>query len=505
MIRGATCLASTSASIVLASDLASTSRLSLRSISAEAYRLRPRRTPWAVASAPPCRSLLTHTTVLHQHAQLSEKQSQGPDQLPYPPPASSLAKRRKVAVTPTLAKPGPTRDVINESEQQQLAQSQEVQPPAFQADGKNTTVISKQDSKPVSVVLSSGAPLLPDQQPPTSLRARLKGLWQMAKQLFRFYFQGLKQIWKNRNEVVELKRRVRQEGYVLNRADRILIRTHSSDMRKLPLFAAILIILEEILPIVVIYMPSLLPSTCVLPSQLESIYSSAELTKHRVVGELRDATSEVQPILAAAAAEGTDVKVGALNQLSRPTLVKLATLFGLSTSLAPAGILRSRLEAHLRYLREDDELMAQGQGFNAVPQDKIGLVKACEERGLRAIGLSNASQFAALQRWVERSTGSPSPSTTPSTADSGAHLLFLPLALYADEGIAELRLKAEADAQKGIIKRTMEVMSSVMQEDSVAQEQKNKLGQEAEGKGAGAAASFAGRREGKGQTEAKGH
>ncbi len=265
-------------------------------------------------------------------------------------------------------------------------------------------------------------------------------------------------------------------------------------MLKLPLFVAILVILEEILPVVVIYAPSLLPSTCILPSQLDSIHSSAELKKHQMMQDLlgkvetspagseaaakegagKSSAAEVEAVLEAVRAEGTVTHAGALQQLSRPTLVKLATLYNLGTFLAPAGILRSRIASHLAYLRGDDVLMSEGRGFNAVPQDKAGLLKASSERGLRAVGVSHAQQVAALEAWVARSTATDDP--------RGSHLLLAPLELYTAEGIAQLQALAEIERQKGVVKRTMELMNSVVKAEEVEQERNKRREEEIQAK-----------------------
>ncbi len=55
-----------------------------------------------------------------------------------------------------------------------------------------------------------------------SLRSRLSSIWKTAKQLFKFYFQGLKQILRNRTEVKRIQQLVRHEGYEMTRADRQL-------------------------------------------------------------------------------------------------------------------------------------------------------------------------------------------------------------------------------------------------------------------------------------------
>lgn len=49
-------------------------------------------------------------------------------------------------------------------------------------------------------------------------------------------------------------------------------------------FILILIILEEALPLVVIYAPFMLPSTTVLPSQAERIYAKREEKKAQALG-----------------------------------------------------------------------------------------------------------------------------------------------------------------------------------------------------------------------------
>lgn len=50
----------------------------------------------------------------------------------------------------------------------------------------------------------------------------------------------------------------------------------------------ILVILEEILPLVVLYVPGLLPSTCILPSQSERIEQKAEMTRKAAIGQMKE-------------------------------------------------------------------------------------------------------------------------------------------------------------------------------------------------------------------------
>lgn len=59
-------------------------------------------------------------------------------------------------------------------------------------------------------------------------------------------------------------------------------------MVKLPLFLFILVTVEELLPLMVIYTPFLLPSTCILPSQKQKIRDSVEVKRMRSIERLRD-------------------------------------------------------------------------------------------------------------------------------------------------------------------------------------------------------------------------
>jgi hypothetical protein len=88
----------------------------------------------------------------------------------------------------------------------------------------------------------------------------------------------------NRKHVSEIKRRVREGGDPISRWESRFMQTHREDILKcvqpLPLgphqstfwyrlvpFVVVVILLEEIIPLIAIYAPFMLPSTCILPSQ----------------------------------------------------------------------------------------------------------------------------------------------------------------------------------------------------------------------------------------------
>lgn len=98
-------------------------------------------------------------------------------------------------------------------------------------------------------------------------------------------------------------------------------------MRKLPLFVAILLILEEVLPLVVIYAPSLLPSTCVLPSQLAKMRSEEERRRANAVKAL---ASDEQVRKVVDATMKSDTKVQPPSQEEGQAVVPPTTLASLN-------------------------------------------------------------------------------------------------------------------------------------------------------------------------------
>jgi LETM1 and EF-hand domain-containing protein 1 len=101
-------------------------------------------------------------------------------------------------------------------------------------------------------------------------------------------------IWKHRQYVAEIRARVKDEGQnePLTRWESRFTTTHQADMTKwvsmrvplslfdfeqctgtnrLPFFVLTFIVLEEIIPLIILFAPAILPSTCILPSQHDKI------------------------------------------------------------------------------------------------------------------------------------------------------------------------------------------------------------------------------------------
>ena len=98
----------------------------------------------------------------------------------------------------------------------------------------------------------------------------------------------MKLIFSRRKEIALIRARIKAGGTPLTRSEHRLIQTQKDDINKCVLFIllhryyslsihrvipfiVIALILEEAIPLIAIYAPFMLPSTCILPSQQQRI------------------------------------------------------------------------------------------------------------------------------------------------------------------------------------------------------------------------------------------
>lgn len=340
----------------------------------------------------------------------------------------------------------------------------------------NDTHLAAKDNSTASVTDAS--------KPAKSLSERAKELWATAKYLFKFYFNGVKQIWANRTRVAEVQSRVAAGGPALTREESQLIRTHHSDMKKLPLFLFILLILEEALPLVVIWAPSLLPSTCILPNQLVKIRMGEEVKRAEAFQQLKDAQGlkGLVPVVEDSSkglklAESHSNQVDdVLKALPSEDLTKLAKIFSLST-WGGSAMIRRRLDSHIAYLRDDDELMCANGRFDAIPQHVDALSKACGERGLRCSGIDHNEMLESLRTWLRFTTRNPD-----TRVISNQSVALLPLQLYNSSSLQEVKSTLEAESARGLIDKTKDVLREVVEEEKKVLSRDEKSKQESERK-----------------------
>ncbi|CAE7206093.1 unnamed protein product [Rhizoctonia solani] len=206
--------------------------------------------------------------------------------------------------------------------------------------------------------------------PPPPDASKLGKLWHQVKELFKFYVRGLKQLLVHRQIVKDLKAR----GGKMTWEEAHFVKTYKEDTIKLIPFLLILLILEEALPLVVLYAPFLLPSTCILPNQRARILWKRDDAQFNARSEARSillSVGSLQPLVE-----------GGIKEMPTDLVNALAKVFGLPTR-GPAALQRRRLEKHLEYLINDDRLLASDETMGS-HLDLRNLKVVMSERGFLA-------------------------------------------------------------------------------------------------------------------------
>ncbi|KAJ7209544.1 hypothetical protein GGX14DRAFT_543130 [Mycena pura] len=226
--------------------------------------------------------------------------------------------------------------------------------------------------------------------PPPPGAGWAKSTLHKAIQLAKFYFGGVKLVYTRSKIARDIKKRVKSGGAPLERWEHRMLHTQSTDIKRLVPFVLIALILEEIIPLIVLYAPGMLPSTCILPSQRERIREKATdkalamITTHgQVLGSL------------ARAATSGEVS---LNSLSGQDIPKaICAILGLSTSGIDYLRIR-RIRRHLTFIEKDDTFLTQDGIRGLSAQD---IMQALHERGIITRGLDSTQQVQRLTRWLK--------------------------------------------------------------------------------------------------------
>jgi len=222
--------------------------------------------------------------------------------------------------------------------------------------------------------------------PPNS--GKVATLWHKAKELFKFYFRGLKLVITHHKQAKALQARVKAGGEPLSRWESRFIQTNKTDLARLVPFVAIVLLLEEVIPLIVLYAPGMLPSTCILASQRERIDAKRREKQRAYAETSRDAFLDV-------------LKAGptALASSLPSTLsgISLCGLLSLST-WGPAFRRRRRIERHMKFVTVDDTLLVrEGLGDRLTHPE---LLEALGERGVVTDDLNTTTMKARLRWWL---------------------------------------------------------------------------------------------------------
>lgn len=228
-------------------------------------------------------------------------------------------------------------------------------------------------------------------KPPPENAGRFMKLFHQAKELFKFYARGIKLINTNRKRSAAMRERVKNGGPPLTRWEARFIRTYKEDALKLIPFALIIIIAEEVIPLVVMYAPFILPSTCILPSQKERIDTKRRAKQAAYPQTMRD----VFEVIRQRAKENPSADMHTL--LDSQGLVAISGLLGHSQyTLDP--LRRRRIQRHLGQVAADDALLLQEDMGKFLSEAELR--EALDERGILTDGLTRKQSQSKLRWWL---------------------------------------------------------------------------------------------------------
>nr|GAT57677.1 predicted protein [Mycena chlorophos] len=209
-------------------------------------------------------------------------------------------------------------------------------------------------------------------------------------QLLKFYYVGTRLVVRRVKVVKEIRARVQAGGDPLDRWEHRMLHTQAADIRKVPFFVLTALILEEVIPLIIIWAPGLLPSTCILPSQLERIHERAADKALALASTHGQGLKQLTK-----AADQGEIPLKVLDDADWSRVV--CGLLGLSTS-GLNFMRRQRIQRHLRFVEQDDIFLARDDVRSKLSAQD--LEQALRERGIFPRGLDSTQQHSKLTWWL---------------------------------------------------------------------------------------------------------
>lgn len=254
--------------------------------------------------------------------------------------------------------------------------------------------------------------------------------WEAIKKEIKHYWVGTKLLWVEIKIAKEILGRI-SSGHGMTRRERIqLIRT-AMDLFRLVPFAIFVIVpfMELLLPVALKLFPNMLPSTFQDKLKKEESMKMELQMRLAVAGFFQETMTEMAKKKKKDAngegSAGKDVldfiekaRLGeplpnetviriaghfkdelTLANINRPQLVSMCQYMGLQPYGADA-FLRFQLRTKLRAIKEDDRRILW-EGIDSLTM--LELREACQERGMRTIGLTEYGYKRQLQEWLDLS------------------------------------------------------------------------------------------------------
>jgi hypothetical protein len=228
-------------------------------------------------------------------------------------------------------------------------------------------------------------------------------VWSRFKTLFRFYTNGIGQLWRNHRAATHLRNQIKQRGVeTLTRAEFQQLTRARDDIRKLLPFIGVLIVLPESIPFLLVFAPGVVPSTCVLPTQKETRVSKIRGRRDDMARALVAGAKGLEPLKVEDVVRSDVLRELAVRHGSEYSAVDVKQLKAFCRFLGLSEFggmfwLQRRWNKFSMYVQEDDLLLSK-QGIGSLSVEQVA--EAVEERGMTHTRLTEEEQRQALQEWV---------------------------------------------------------------------------------------------------------
>lgn len=181
----------------------------------------------------------------------------------------------------------------------------------------------------------------------------------------------------------------------ITRSEYQLLLRNQHDLKRVPMFALVVLICGEFTPLVVIALSNVVPWTCRIPKQIQM--DRKKLEERRSIS-FRNLT--LPP-----------VEEAGVEQLHRMQALHINWSLGLSSRLwdwlggqlpgLPTSLLKRKVKRRIEYLKVDDALIAKYGGVRELSLEEVKL--ACVERGLDVLDRGEREIRGDLEAWIKSS------------------------------------------------------------------------------------------------------
>jgi len=220
----------------------------------------------------------------------------------------------------------------------------------------------------------------------------------LGKAYLTFYKTGVKNIYTNFKLSRDIQHAIDAQhassfsaavaSASLSRSDLQLLVRNWHDIKRVPLFALVLMICGEFTPLVVIALSGVVPWTCRIPKQIESDRKKLEQRRSASFREL----TTVPPTQAG------------VQHLKKTQLLHISRSLGLRSGIwdwvggLPIALLRRDVSRRIEYLALDDALVRKAGGIKDMDVEEVKM--ALVERGVDVLGKGEAQLKGDLNAWL---------------------------------------------------------------------------------------------------------